>query len=96
MSTQEVAAMATAVRDICSSSSAFRQGRGASPRVLVEVLGNALVARAWPREAIRTALCALARPESTSALGTGGEGPVPQPETYGLRGGRRVVPYSTK
>lgn len=95
ISTQVVAAMATAVIDICSSISALRQGRGTSPGNLAEVLGAAVIAHPWPTEAIMTVLCAFTRPRSMPTLGTGEEGSVPQHETYELRGGGEWYPLYT-
>ncbi|XP_044904439.1 uncharacterized protein LOC123382714 isoform X4 [Felis catus] len=84
ISTQVVAAMATAVIDICSSISALRQGRGTSPGNLAEVLGAAVIAHPWPTEAIMTVLCAFARARSMSTLGTGEEAPrMPVSRTLG-------------
>lgn len=88
ISMQVAAVMATEVVDICSSNCALGQGRGTSLGILAEVLG---AVHAWPSEAIMTVLCALVRPGSMPALGTGEEGSVPQPETYERRG---HVPYA--
>ena len=95
ISTQVVAAMATAVGDVCSRSSALRWGR-AGPRGPWQkawgMLSGPMPGPAKPSRRF------LARPDSVSTLGIGAKCPVPQPApaTYGLRGGRTVVPLPHK